>query len=159
MKTVIRSFLSASTLLCAAAVPHAHAAGSIEVQWLEPARYSDAGRRDIDRDRAMLTLGAHLQKLGRFLPDGQVLKLQITDLNLAGEIDPVGWNQLRVLRGRADWPQMSLSYALVDGGRMLKTGSARLHDMAYLHSPRQDDLGYEKRMIDQWFKAEFSSLR
>ena len=157
MNSILRNFLSAATLLCAAAVPPAHAAGSVEVQWLDPAQYSDAGRSAIDRERVTRILAAHLQKLGRLLPDGQVLKLQVTDLDLAGEIEPFRWHDLRVLRGRADWPQMSLRYTLSADGRTLKTGDARLQDMGYLFTTQQGDLGYEKRMLEQWFKATFST--
>ena len=161
MNSILRTVLSAATLLCAAAVPPAHAAGSVEVQWLDPAQYSDAGRSAIDRERVTRILGDHLQKLGRLLPDGQLLKLQVTDLDLAGEIEPFRWHDLRVLRGRADWPRMSLRYTLSADSRTLKTGDARLQDMGYpfgtLVSARQGDLGYEKRMVEQWFKAEFST--
>ena len=161
MNRSLRTVLSAAALLCATAVPQARAAGSVEVQWLDPAGYSDAGRSSIERERVTRILGDHLQKLGRLLPDGQVLKLQVTDLDLAGEIEPFRWHELRVLRGRADWPQMSLRYTLSADVRTLKTGDARLQDMGYpfgtLASTRQGDLGYEKRMVEQWFKSEFNT--
>ena len=161
MNTVLRSFFCASALCAAAAGLQAHAAGSVEVQWLKPADYSDAGRSSVDRERVMRSLGKHLQTLGKQLPDGQVLRLEVTDLDLAGEVQPLGWHDLRVLRGRADWPRMSLRYTLTADGRTLKSGDARLHDMGYLFGgslgKRQDDLGHEKRMLDQWFKTEFST--
>ena len=160
MNTVVQSLLAA-TLCVAFATPQAHAAGSVEVQWLKPDSYADAGRSSVDRERVMKSLSAHLQKLGNRLPDGQLLKLDITDLNLAGETEPFRWHDLRVLRGRADWPQMSLRYTLTADGRTLKSGDARLQDMSYMSSNsaslRQEDLGYEKRMVEQWFKAEFSA--
>ena len=160
MNTVLRSILSA-TLCSAFAVAQAQATGSVEVQWLKPETYTDAGRSSTDRERVMQTLGAHLQKLGQQLPPGQVLKLAITDLDLAGEIDLFRWHDLRVLRGRTDWPRMSLRYALSADGRPLKSGEAQLQDMSYLFSPllsmRQEDLAFEKRMLNQWFKAEFGA--
>lgn len=159
MKTSFRSLATTSTLLCAAALPLAHAAGSVEVQWLEPAQYSDAGRSNVDRERVTQILGQHFQKLARLLPDGQVLKVQVTDLDLAGEIEPFRWQGLRVLRGRADWPRMSLRYTLTADGRTLKSGEAQLQDMGYSFSRRTEDLGHEKRMVEQWVRAEFSGLR
>jgi Protein of unknown function (DUF3016) len=155
----LRSLVAAATLLCAAALPPAHATGSVEVQWLEPALYSDAGRSGFDRDRTLQVLGEHLQKLSRLLPDGQVLKLQVTDLDLAGEIEPFHWRDLRVLRSRADWPRMSLRYTLSAEGRTLKSGEAQVQDMGYAFSRQAEDLGYEKRMLEQWLRAEFSGLR
>ena len=88
MNRSLRTVLSAASLLCAAALPQAHAAGSVEVQWLAPADYSDAGRSASDRERATRALGAHLQLLGRQLPHGQALKIVVTELDLAGEIEP-----------------------------------------------------------------------
>ena len=157
MNRSLRTVLSAAALLCAAAVPQARAAGSVEVQWLAPADYSDAGRSASDRERVTRALGAHLQLLGRQLPHGQALKIVVTELDLAGEIEPFRWHELRVLRGRADWPRMSLRYTLSADGRTLKSGSAQLQDMGYLFTTQQGDLGYEKRMVTQWFKAEFST--
>ena len=160
MKTVVQS-LFAATLCVAFATPQAHAAGSVEVQWLKPDTYADAGRSSVDRERVMKSLSEHLQELGKQLPDGQLLKLDVTDLNLAGAIEPFRWHDLRVLRGRADWPQMSLRYTLTADGRTLKSGDAQLQDMGYMFynsaSLRQEDLGYEKRMVEQWFKAEFGA--
>ena len=161
MNTILRFLLGACALSAAAAGLEAHAAGSVEVQWLKPADYSDAGRSSVDRERVMRSLGDHLQTLGKQLPDGQVLRLEVTDIDLAGEVQPFGWHDLRVLRGRADWPRMSLRYTLTADGRTLKSGDARLNDMGYLFGgslgKRQDDLGHEKRMLDQWFKTEFSA--
>ena len=158
MNTVLRTILSA-TLCSVFSVPQAQAGGSVEVQWLKPDTYTDAGRSVVDRERVMRSLGEHLQRLGKQLPDGQLLKIDVTDLNLAGAIEPFRWHELRVLRGRADWPQMSLRYTLGAAGRTLKSGDAQLQDMGYLQRTQPEDLGYEKRMIDQWFKAEFSGLR
>ena len=160
MNTVLRCILSAA--LCGAfAVSPAGAAGSVDLQWIKPETYTDAGRSSIERERVMQSLGAHLQKLGQQLPAGQVLKLAVTDLDLAGEIDLFRWRDVRVLRGRADWPRMSLRYALAADGRPLKSGEAQLQDMSYLFSPllsmRQEDLAFEKRMLNQWFKAEFGA--
>ena len=60
-----------------------------------------------------------------------------------------------MLSGRADWPRMELSYTLVQGGRTLKSGSARLADMAYLQQPlgtrEGEPYAYEQRMIERWF--------
>ena len=82
MKTVVQS-LFAATLCLAIAAPQAHAAGSVEVQWLKPDTYADAGRSHVDRERVMKSLSEHLQKLGKQLPDGQLLKLDVTESSQA----------------------------------------------------------------------------
>jgi hypothetical protein len=147
-------------VLTLACVLPAGAAGTVEVAYIEPEHFSDVGRSVIDRERTLKSMSDYLQSLGRQLPDGQTLKLDITDIDLAGEIEPLGWNELRVLRGRADWPHLKLRYTLAEGGRTLKAGDAQLADMSYLFELRgyqsaQGELGYEKRMVRKWFDQTF----
>ena len=58
-------------------------------------------------------------RLGRRLPDGQTLTIAVLDLDLAGSLRPTPTGELRVLRGGADWPSMSLRYTLQADGRTL----------------------------------------
>lgn len=137
-------------------------AASVEVRYLEPDNFADLGRSSWDRERAMKSLTAHLQKLGQTLPDGQTLRLEVTDIDLAGEIRPWGWHELRVLRGQADWPQISLRYTLLQGERTLKSGEARLADLAYMQtlSGRDrpgEELAVERRMMRRWFADTFAT--
>lgn len=137
----------------------AQAAGKVELNWVEPEKFSDVGFGSAERQSALQALGDHIARLGRELPDGQTLKIEVTDLNLAGEKKFTPSRDVRVLRGRADWPTMQLRYTLQADGRDLKSGAARLSDMNYLFTTRNDDYGYEKRMIDNWFRAEFAPNR
>jgi Protein of unknown function (DUF3016) len=144
-------------LLLALLPAAAQAAGRVEVAWIEPASYRDAGPTPWERERVLQALDAHLGLWSRALPDGQTLRLEVTDLDLAGEIRPFAWHDTRVLRSGADWPQMSLRYTLQADGRTLKSGEARLSDMGYQFARRSETLGYEKAMIDRWFRQEFSA--
>ena len=145
-------------LLLVALLPAAaQAAGRVEVAWIEPASYRDAGPTTWERERVLQTLGTHLGQWSRALPDGQTLRIEVTDLDLAGEIRPFSWHDARVLRGGADWPQMSLRYTLQADGRTLKSGEARLSDLGYQFARRSETLGYEKAMIDRWFRQELSA--
>jgi hypothetical protein len=132
-------------------------AGQVEVTWVEPDLYADAGRSVVDRERTMGALGEHLKRWGRLLPDGQTLKLDVLDVDLAGEIEPYGWHQVRILRGRADWPHLKLRYTLQAGDRTLKSGEAELADMHYRLGDGGSELGFEKRMLDQWFRNTFAA--
>ena len=144
-----------------AALPAA-AAGTVEVSWLQPERYSDAGRTDGERERTMKSLADHFAQLGRLLPDGQTLKLEVLDVDLAGEIEPRPRQDVRIVRGGADWPRMTLRYTLQEGSQTLKSGEARLADMDYQFGVpalnlRDDELRYEKRMIEHWFSQNFGA--
>jgi len=147
--------------LLSAALPAA-AAGLVEVSWLQPERYSDAGRTDGERERTMKSLGDAFAQLGRLLPDGQTLKLEVLDVDLAGEIEPHPRQDMRIVRGGADWPRMTLRYTLQEGSRTLKSGEARLADMDYQFGVppvnlREDELRYERRMIEHWFGQNFGA--
>lgn len=156
--------LAALTLLIACALPAA-AAGRVEVSFVEPEKFADAGRSVVDRERTLKTLTDYLQALGSQLPDGQTLRLEITDLDLAGNVEPFGWrgtNDVRVMRGRADWPHMYLRFKLLAQDRELKAGEAHISDLSYMYSLRgrdnpQDALAYEKHMVRRWFDETFVS--
>ena len=134
------------------------AAGTVEVKWVERQTYSDAGRSTMERGRTLQELGEHLRTLGSRLPEGQTLRLEVLDLDLAGELRPHATQELRVLRGGADWPQMALRYTLLAAdGRPLRSGQSWLSDLHYLvNTHRAGSLAYEKRMLDDWFKAQFT---
>lgn len=154
---------TALVLLAAFALPAQ--AGEVEVKFIEPDKFSDAGRSSVDRERTLKSLGDYLQALGRELPAGQTLRLEVTDLDLAGNIEPFGWRRMddvRVLRGGADWPHLNLRYTLQAEGRTLKAGDAHLSDLSYMYALRgrdlgQGDLAYEKRMVRRWFDETFAA--
>ncbi len=147
---------AALLLVALATAPAAHAAGQVQVKWIDPDKFADAGRGAFERERTLDALAEHLKGLGRQLPDGQTLSIEVTDLELAGELEPFGrfHQDVRVLRGRADWPRISLRYSLTDGTRTLARGDADLSDPNYLYrslrSTRTGALAYEKRMLDDW---------
>jgi hypothetical protein len=145
----------AALLALGCALVPAQAAGVVVVNWISPAEYADIGRGAMDRERVLQNLGEQLRQLGRRLPDGQTLTLDVTDLDLAGELEPRGPNELRVLRGRADWPRMSLRFTLQAGDTPLRSGQVQLSDMSYLPDFRQRNVGYEVRMVERWFRDEF----
>lgn len=151
------SSLLLTVVLCWAAAAPVQAAGKVEVDYVKPEEFRDAGRGVIDRERTMAALTQHLQRLAKRLPDGQTLRLEVTDIDLAGEIHPsMRLNDLRVLRGGADWPHLHLRYTLLEGSRALKSGEAKLSDPGYMFSaPHRaavdSELSYEKRMLEKWF--------
>lgn len=139
------------------------AAGVVEVNFVEPSRFTDAGRGEAETARTVSALGAHIQHLGQRLPDGQTLRVEVLDIDLAGELRPRRGHEIRVLTGGADWPRMLLRYTLLERGHTLKAGEAAVNDMNYLqHGPalaRHQDLVYERQMLERWFEAQFAAPR
>ena len=161
----MRSTLRLLLVSCiAATAASAASAGSAQVSFVNAAGFGDAGSTPYKRDANLRDIADHLAALAqRHLPASQVLKVEVTDVDLAGTVRPgvpVG-KDLRVLRGGADAPQISLRYTLEDGGRNLRSGAERLPDMNYLRgagagaTQPPDSLAHEKHLLDTWFKARF----
>lgn len=138
-------------------------AASSEVNFVKPEGFADAGRGELDREQALAELKSHLQRAAaQMLPAEQRLQLDVTQVNLAGEMEPMfrrGTQDVRVMRN-ASWPSMELHYKLSDAsGATLKEGDARLAELDYLQRSNVryagQALAHEKAMIDRWFQAEF----
>lgn len=139
-------------------------AGSVEVTYTGADQYTDAGRgRDLEQVEWALT--QHLQKLGATgLPADVTLKIEVTDIDLAGEVRPWRglWRDVRVMRGTTDWPRIELGFSLERGGQVVDSGKERVADLAYLavgssvHLDSSEGLFFEKRMLSNWFAKRFS---
>ena len=144
-----------------AAAASAAVAGTVSVSFVNTASYADAGTTAWDEEANLKTLAGHLEKLGqRGLPAGQVLKVEIRDVDLAGWVRPTrDGSQVRVLRGRADEPRITLRYTLEENGKVLRSGEESIADKDYANGTfagrDSASLYYEKRMLDAWFKARF----
>ncbi len=139
----------------------AQAAGTVEVSYVKPEQFTDIGWGSFERQRSLRLMTQVFQGLGRQLADGQTLKVEVVDIDLAGEIWPRGMHDIRILRGRADWPRVQLRYRLQAAGRDLKSGEQQITDMAYMLtsslSTRDGSLPYEKRMLERWARDTFGA--
>jgi hypothetical protein len=149
-------------LLAGCAWLPAHAAGKLDLQFIAPEKFSDIGHGGYDRAHNLKTLADYLQTLAAQLPEGQTLKLEVLDIDLAGELLPRATQEVRVLRGTVDWPQMTLRYTLTQNGAALKSGDAQLTDLGYLSALRVRDaaageLAYDKRMLQDWFRKSIAT--
>jgi hypothetical protein len=134
-----------------------------EVTWTDYKKYRDIHpgneSRKHFRERTFKTFEKHFTKLAEKLPKGQVLKIDVTDVDLAGDTHAGGINRMRIVKEIYS-PRMNFSYQLVmaDGGEVL-AGESKLKDMSFMTRSnlryRQDALGYEKKMIDDWFEDIF----
>jgi hypothetical protein len=160
--TAFGAWAAAAGLACAAlAAGPALAAGQVELRYTQPEQFTDIGLGHYDRSHNLRILGEHFMRLGQALPDGQVLELEVTDVDLAGRIEPHQPHELRVLRGSADWPHISLRYTLKAGDTILAQGEEQLSDPSYMFPRRRalehQPLPYERRMLEAWFKERFSA--
>ncbi|WP_077035453.1 DUF3016 domain-containing protein [Pelomonas sp. KK5] len=142
------------------------ASATVEVRFVNPEQFSDIKDANFRRqDDYLEGLQQHFQKMGEKMLPGKDLKIEITDVDLAGRIEPRrhGIDMIRILRDMADSPMIQLRYVVSQNGTELKRGEARLWDGAYLTGINRysdgDPLRYDKRMIDKWFLSEFGPAK
>jgi len=158
----MRSILGSLILLACAA--SAQAAGTVQVSFVEPEKFTDVRDASMRREDHLANLQRHLEQIGaQYTADGQTLKIEVLDVDLAGEPRRAGFpNDLRVLRGRADWPRIELRWTLEAPGAAPRGGKASVADMAYLQHVAvryaSEPLPYERRMLEDWFRKDFSAL-
>jgi len=150
--------------LVAAGAAHA---GTVTVSFTNSPshRFADAGATPWEEQSNLQSLARHLESLGqRYLPAQQTLKIEVLDVDLAGEMrlgKRPSVRELRVAKGSADWPRITVRYTLESNGKVLRSAEETIADMDYTHhlsSYRGDEpLHYEKRMLDEWFRTRFAS--
>ena len=140
----------------------AHAVGRAEVRYVSPDTFADAGFGALEKERTQRALTAHFDRLARHLPDGQVLRVDVTDVDLAGEVDSFSMHRLRVMGQLPDAPRLGLKFELRQGDRLLAQGEEQLTDLMYLDRRigRREDgpLVYEGRLLDQWFDTRIKTV-
>jgi hypothetical protein len=160
MKTAIKGLALASMVLMSSGSAFA----GVTVSFSQPENYSDLPFAPWERKDVLDELTEHFQKLAEALPPGVDLNVEVLDIDLAGRIHHRRANEIRVLRGGADWPIIRLRYTLTQDGKVIASGEERLRDMMYLDNLRNryssgDPLRYEKRMIDEWFNKKIAPKR
>ncbi|HEY6510805.1 MAG TPA: DUF3016 domain-containing protein [Burkholderiaceae bacterium] len=154
----------ATAALLSLAVVAASAAGTVNVTFVEPDKFYDAGNSKHDEPANLKTIEQHFKELGeRYLADGQVLNISVLDIDLAGYMKPLAGQarEVRLTKGAADWPRIKVRYSLEANGAPVKSAEETLadlnygrHGQTYVYTNR-DPLRFEKQMIDSWFQARF----
>ncbi len=149
-------------IYAAVLVPSVYAATS-EVTWGDYKKFRDIdegneGRKSF-RERTFKNFEKHFAALATLLPEKFVLKIKISDIDLAGDTHAAGINRTRIVKD-IYFPRINLSYHLVDENNMdLKSDTVVLKDMNFMARRvlkyRNKSLGYEKPMLDKWFKETF----
>ncbi|SIQ06592.1 Protein of unknown function [Janthinobacterium sp. TND4EL3] len=155
-KQTTRALIAGLALLASSA-----AWAGTEVHFTKPDQFTDVPFDPREREDVLNELTRHFEKLGASLPPGQTLKIDVTDVDLAGRDNPSmrAGRDIRVMNGRADWPRMRLHYVLEQDGKVISSGDAALSDMSYMtrinHYFSNEKLRYEKLMIDDWYANTF----
>jgi hypothetical protein len=139
---------------------------AVTVSFIHPENYTDIGRYRDESNPEMKEIEALLKQLGeRYLPPNQLLKIEVLDVKLAGNLHPSNRSgrDVRILRGKADWPSIKMHYVLQADGRVLLDRQESVADTGYLQHANGhysgQSLPYEKQMLDDWFRLRFAADR
>lgn len=160
----MRANLYPLLLLLSACLWTSPAGATVTVSFTNPEGYADIGQYRDKPNTEMKAIEAYLKQLGeRYLPPNQLLKIEVLDVQLAGNpIRSIRFgHDVRILRGKADWPSIKLHYVLETDGRVLADRQEHVADMNYLQHPRghysSESLPYEKQMLEGWFRQRFAA--
>lgn len=140
------------------------AQADVQVKFVNPEKFSDIKDNNGFRqsDTVLKDLEGYLVSQTEKRLPGRTVHYEVTDVDLAGQVEPVGrrgeW--LRVMRSITS-PAITMNYEIKEGDKVVKQGQAKLRDMNYQDSggmsiSSSDPLRYEKRMIERWMQQEFS---
>ena len=159
----IKTFIYAILLMAIIPLSYVQAA-EVEVNWLKPEKYTDVkagqGHRKRFKERTFKAFEQHFKTLAKALPEQQKLVVNVTNVDLAGDVN-FNIKRIRVVKD-IFIPRMAFNYQLLDAeGAVIKSEEVSLKDMGFLmHNPslryRSKPLLYEKAMLDKWFNKTFT---
>ncbi len=157
-----KTILYLSTVLALLIAPIATAA-TTTVKWTNPEKYRDIypGEEHRKKFKAQVfsTLEQHFARLAASLPEGQRLSIEVTDLDLAGDVHQGGIRRIRIIKDLF-FPRIQFAYQLTDGANnIIEADEINLKDMNFMHTAslryHNERFSYEKRMLDDWFRTTF----
>jgi hypothetical protein len=139
---------------------------NVKVSWQNPEKFSDIrpsnGSKKAYQKQVIESFDKILGDLGEKLPDGYRLELTITDLDLAGDVNPLyrmGNNDVRVVKD-IYFPKMQLNYVLLDPSNQVvdKANDVKIKDMGFMMASgstiHSRQFSYETEMLEKWFKKD-----
>ncbi|MGI2258002.1 DUF3016 domain-containing protein [Shewanella sp. GXUN23E] len=136
--------------------------GNVYIVWKDPAEYTDIESTmwlQSKFDQYLFTeLTEDLGQLAnQFLDKDQQLDLMVTNVDLAGDVQPTfgaGPDDVRVVSELYP-PKIAFEYALKQNGKIIKQGKENINDMGFLFGIQpitNDPFPYERQILRKWFK-------
>ena len=146
--------------------------GQVTVNFSNVEDYTDfkpsSGIEERFQSQRQAELSQYFNELAKQLPSGQQLSVTVTDIDLAGRLEPTfgqsASNFIRIVRS-IDYPSIAFTYQLRDSaGTLLREDSVQLQDMNFdfdsvaRKRAGYDSLFYEKKMLKGWFNKTFEKV-
>lgn len=158
--------IKASVLLTSIVLSSTAFAGTAVVAWQNTHKYTDIDSGNLGKKSMLNSIDKSFTKefneLATKLPVGFQLTITVTDLDLAGEVEPMPsrmMDQIRVLKDLY-YPKMTFDYQIMNavGVNVLEAKAVTLKDMQYLSSlsstRSSESYYYERKMIREWFNKD-----
>lgn len=172
---ILRGFIKLlATVVVAVSTLGLHAnAATVEIEWVAPDKYKDIDNDTADSElsafqsKVFTALESKLNELAFQLPEEQILKVKMFDIDLAGQVVDKSTERLREIT-ESQHPKLKFTYKLFqqiinaenDGSvvELIKAGGVNLKATDFLqHSDTLENsfLHYEKQMLEKWFVFTF----
>ena len=159
-------FISLLSLIFVSATPVL--AGSVNVEWHEPEKYTDVraatGSREAFRQRVFKQLDKHFEKMANeVLPQELSLKIKVINLNLAGDVryNYSAHRDIRLVK-RIYWPSIEFEYQLLDNNNVIKSEVIKLKDLSFMDRTSKvrsrSSYHYEEQIITDWFVKDIKPM-
>lgn len=145
-------------------------AAKVEIEWLNSEKYQDIAHSATSQDEfqreVFETLQDKLSSLASGLPEEQVLRVKVYDLDLAGVVIENEGEKRREVTSE-EYPKIKFTYKLVsqnfEGEQLIsenivKAGGTLLKKVDFLDESQgleQTFLNYEQQMLEEWFDFTF----
>lgn len=142
-------------------------AATVEVTFTEPEKYVDIRSGDVNRKHyrknVFYNIEKQLKKLAKKLPEDNILKVDVIDIDLAGDIRLIDARSIRVVKEPLA-PRLKFTYQLLDkNNKVIKAGEENIRDASFLmHQSiryRNESFGHEKKLLARWFRDTFKQLK
>ena len=141
-------------------------AGEAKVTWQEPEKYTDIRpssneSRDSYKERVFKEFNIMFAGMAKKLPDGYQLEINVTDLDLAGDVNGMYSSLGREIRVVKElyWPRMVFLYTLKnEKNEIVASAKEDIKDMNFMSPagmhPTGSGFDYEEKMLNDWFKTQ-----
>ncbi len=134
--------------------------GSVTITWKNPSHFRDikssGGLQSRYQTRLFEVLTKNLEKLAeKVLTENQSLSLEVTNLDLAGDVRPAfnaTSNDIRVVKSIYP-PRMTFSYKVLEGKNEVVAGQEKLSDLGFMdtiHNTMNKPFEYETELLKRW---------
>ena len=148
-------------MLMCIALPSVVYAGEAQVKWHDFNDYRDVRPSNQAKGsyhkQIAKSIGEHFAKLSEQLPKNYTLKIEVTDLDLAGDVRYGGVNEIRVVEP-IHFPRIKFNYVLSNESEVISSeDNVSLKDMGFMDKikrGREEAFHYEKRLLTEWFDEQ-----